>query len=85
MPPFSRRDFLSSSAGLSAAALAAADLRIAAAQPAPAPAAGPAPSWSVGPFEDLRQWIAELERRFGLSGIAEKAARDGRNQHAGDV
>ncbi|NDF85529.1 MAG: hypothetical protein EB102_03325, partial [Gammaproteobacteria bacterium] len=63
MPPFSRRDFLSSSAGLSAAALAAADLRIAAAQPAPAPAAGPAPSWSVGPFEDLRQWIAELERR----------------------
>jgi phosphoribosyl-ATP pyrophosphohydrolase len=27
------------------------------------------------------QVIAELERRFGLSGIAEKAARDGRNQH----
>lgn len=31
------------------------------------------------------QVIAELERRFGLSGIAEKAARDGRNQHPGDV
>ncbi|MBM4192747.1 MAG: hypothetical protein FJ196_06830, partial [Gammaproteobacteria bacterium] len=63
MLPFSRRDFLSSSAGLSAAALAAADFRIAAAQPARAPAAGPAPAWTVGPFEDLRQWIAELERR----------------------
>jgi UbiD family decarboxylase len=24
---------------------------------------GPAPSWQFGPFEDLREWIAELERR----------------------
>ena len=75
MPPFSRRDFLSSSAGLSAAAFAAADLRVAAAQHAAraaampaaastiAPTTGPTPPWSVGPFDDLRQWIAELERR----------------------
>ena len=86
MPPFSRRDFLSSSAGLSAAglsaaALAMADLKIAAAQQAAAQGQGPsersgaasssgatpssdaALSWQVGPFEDLRQWIDELELR----------------------
>jgi 4-hydroxy-3-polyprenylbenzoate decarboxylase len=79
MPPFSRRDFLSSSAGLSAAglsaaALALADLKIAAAQQAaatsaasipagPSAGSGEAPAWTVGPFEDLRQWMAELERR----------------------
>lgn len=72
MSSFSRRDFLSSSAGLSAAALASADLKIAAAQQAAAPPpAAPAPpraaaaptAWQLGPFDDLRQWMAELERR----------------------
>ena len=72
MSSFSRRDFLSSSAGLSAAALASADLKIAAAQQAaPPPPAAPAPpraaaaptAWQLGPFDDLRQWMAELERR----------------------
>jgi 4-hydroxy-3-polyprenylbenzoate decarboxylase len=81
MPPFSRRDFLSSTAGLSAAALAAADLRIAEAQQAgggPPPgvsaggppgaaaaplAAGAGPHWEFGPFEDLRSYIKELDRR----------------------
>lgn len=78
MPPFSRRDFLSHSAGLSAAglstaALVAADLKLAAAQQAAASAGAPAavtpvspgqtPAWQVGPFEDLREWMAELERR----------------------
>ena len=59
MSTYSRRDFLSHSAGLSAAALAAADLKLAEAQSA----AASAPAWQVGPFEDLREWIAELERR----------------------
>lgn len=77
MPPFSRRDFLThgaglSAAGLSSAALVAADLKLAAAQQAAATSAaapqrpGPAgssPTWQVGPFEDLREWMAELERR----------------------
>lgn len=78
MPPFSRRDFLTHSAGLSAAglstaALAAADLKLAAAQQAAASGAagtaaqsatpGESPAWQVGPFEDLREWMAELERR----------------------
>ncbi len=68
MSPFTRRDFLSSGAGLTAAALASADLKIAAAE-AEAQAAAPAdtgagtPAWQFGPFEDLRQWMAELERR----------------------
>jgi 4-hydroxy-3-polyprenylbenzoate decarboxylase len=70
MSSFSRRDFLSSSAGLSAAALASADLKIAAAQQAAAPppaapprAAAVPTAWQLGPFDDLRQWMAELERR----------------------
>jgi 4-hydroxy-3-polyprenylbenzoate decarboxylase len=79
MSTYSRRDFLSQSAGLSAAALAAADLKLAEAQSAappgsataPASATGPASAagqrtatdWQVGPFEDLREWMAELERR----------------------
>jgi 4-hydroxy-3-polyprenylbenzoate decarboxylase len=68
MTPFSRRDFLSSSAGLSAAAITMADLKLAeAAQEVAtrkaAPGSGSAPGWQVGPFEDLREWIAELERR----------------------
>jgi UbiD family decarboxylase len=77
MPPFSRRDFLTHSAGLSAAglstaALAAADLKLAAAQQAATTGAttsatatspGEWPAWQVGPFEDLRDWMAELERR----------------------
>jgi 4-hydroxy-3-polyprenylbenzoate decarboxylase len=67
MSTYSRRDFLSHSAGLSAAALAAADLKLAEAQNAPASASAPATAtasaWQVGPFEDLREWIAELERR----------------------
>jgi len=77
MPPFSRRDFLTHSAGLSAAglstaALAAADLKLAAAQQAATAGAasatttaspGQLPAWQVGPFEDLRDWMAELERR----------------------
>ena len=70
--PFSRRDFLSSAAGLSTAALALADSRIAEAQAAAASAATPppgatatatTPAWEFGPFEDLRSWIGELERR----------------------
>ena len=77
MSTYSRRDFLSHSAGLSAAALAAADLKLAEAQNTPASAAAPATvpapgpattaatasAWPVGPVEDLREWIAELERR----------------------
>jgi 4-hydroxy-3-polyprenylbenzoate decarboxylase len=68
MTPFSRRDFLSSSAGLSAAALTVADLKLAeaareVAAPKAAPPSGSAPGWQVGPFEDLREWMAELERR----------------------
>ncbi len=77
MSPFSRRDFLTHSAGLSAAglstaALAAADLKLAAAQQAAttgvttsatATSPGEWPAWQVGPFEDLRDWMAELERR----------------------
>lgn len=66
----SRRDFLARSAGLSAAALAAADLKLDAAQaqqgpPGAPPTAptGPSPVWQVGPFEDLRDWMAELQRR----------------------
>jgi 4-hydroxy-3-polyprenylbenzoate decarboxylase len=69
MSTYSRRDFLSQSAGLSAAALAAADLKLAEAQSvntaSPSPVAGHATAnaWQVGPFEDLREWMAELERR----------------------
>ena len=90
----SRREFLASTAGLSAAALALADLKIAAAQqvaaqqasgeqitqqhtsalqpgssqPAAAPVAattpaGAAPVWQFGPFDDLRSYVQELERR----------------------
>lgn len=65
--PFSRRDFLATTAGLSAAALAAADLRIAEAQSSGqlAGAAPPAtaPNWQFGPFDDLRSYIRELDRR----------------------
>ena len=66
MTPFSRRDFLThgaglSAAGLPAAALAAADRKLDAARdPAAAVAA---PERRLGPFEDLRDWMAELERR----------------------
>jgi len=67
MSTYSRRDFLSHSAGLSAAALAAADLKLAEAQntsaSAAASATATASAWQVGPFEDLREWMAELERR----------------------
>ena len=65
----SRRDFLTRTAGLSAAALTAADVKLAAAQAqqgpptAGSPPAGPPPAWQVGPFEDLRGWMTELERR----------------------
>ncbi len=71
-PPFSRRDFLAGSAGLSAAALAIVDLKIAEAQSearaaqaaaGPAPTPGAPPQWEVGPFEDMRSYIRELERR----------------------
>ena len=104
----SRRHFLATSAGLSAAALTIADLKIAAAQqaagaagppsgttaagsvsppgrggpppgvggpagmggppggapePSPVLAPGAGPTWVVGPFDDLRDWIRELDRR----------------------
>ena len=101
----SRRHFLATSAGLSAAALTIADLKIAAAQqaagasgpprrpparpppgragppagvggppgmggppggatePSPVLAPGAGPKWDVGPFDDLRGWIRELDRR----------------------
>jgi UbiD family decarboxylase len=78
----SRRDFIAHTAGLSAAALAAADLKLEAAAapqgpppgvigPPPASAgpppatlpAGPPPAWQVGPFDDLRAWMGELDRR----------------------
>lgn len=79
----SRRSFLASSAGLSAAALALADLRIAAAQQAagastaapmppapntaspsaPAQPTGGLPHWEFGPFDDLRSYVHELDRR----------------------
>ncbi len=102
----SRRHFLAATAGLSAAALALADLRIAEAQqaagaaagaagappaaggtrpaaaggpprgvagspppgvgatePSPVLAPGEGPRWEFGPFEDLRGWIRELDRR----------------------
>jgi 4-hydroxy-3-polyprenylbenzoate decarboxylase len=102
----SRRGFLATTAGLSAAALTMADLKIAAAQQAagaagppanaagtpsgaggpppgvggapgpggPPPGAGAAapsrrlapgegPKWEFGPFDDLRSWIRELDRR----------------------
>ncbi|MCS6947078.1 MAG: UbiD family decarboxylase [Steroidobacteraceae bacterium] len=67
-----RREFLSGSAGLSAAAFAGADRALAQAlrqQPAaspPAPQANPpppAPQWQFGPFDDLRSYVRELERR----------------------
>ena len=69
--PLSRRDFLTTTAGLSAAALAAADSRIALAQseaskaapPAGSPATATTPSWEFGPFDDLRSYVRELERR----------------------
>jgi 4-hydroxy-3-polyprenylbenzoate decarboxylase len=71
--PFSRRNFLGGAAGLSAAALAAADIRIAAAQQeaaasrgAPPPGAAAtttSPRWEFGPFDDLRSWVRELDRR----------------------
>jgi 4-hydroxy-3-polyprenylbenzoate decarboxylase len=69
MGTYSRRDFLTHSTGLSAAALAAADLKLAEAQSAmastavPAGKAAPDTVWQVGPFEDLREWMVELERR----------------------
>ena len=68
MEPFSRREFLSSSAGLSAAALVVADLKLAEAARGSTtsnepPPPGAAPGWEIGPFEDLRGWMAELERR----------------------
>lgn len=68
----SRRNFLGGAAGFSAAALAAADVRIAAAQqeaasrgapPPGAAATATTPRWEFGPFEDLRSWVRELERR----------------------
>lgn len=59
MSQVSRRHFLAGSATLSAAALSLADEKIAAAASEPANRAATA----VGPFEDLRQWIAELDRR----------------------
>ncbi|MFM7395595.1 MAG: UbiD family decarboxylase domain-containing protein [Gammaproteobacteria bacterium] len=68
MTPFSRRDFLSTGAGFSAAALTVADLKIAeatrdaAATKMPPTTVG-SPGWQVGPFEDMREWMAELERR----------------------
>lgn len=59
MSQVSRRHFLAGSATLSAAALSLADEKIAAAARAPAGSAAK----SVGAFDDLRQWIAELDRR----------------------
>ncbi len=69
--PLSRRDFLTTTAGLSAAALAAADARIAMAQseaaksaaPAGSPATATTPRWEFGPFDDLRSYVRELDRR----------------------
>ncbi len=71
LSPHSRRRFLAQAAGLSTAALALADSRIAAAQaaaatappPAGAPATATTPAWQIGPFDDLRGWVRELERR----------------------
>lgn len=91
MKAVSRRHFLSSSVGLTAAALAAAELKLnqaLAQRPpgtggpppgvtgrppgsggpppwvnAPTTPVGPAPEWEFGPFEDLRDWLAELDRR----------------------
>jgi 4-hydroxy-3-polyprenylbenzoate decarboxylase len=90
MKAVSRRHFLSGSVGLTAAALAAAELKLnqalaqrppgaggpppgvggppagIAAPPmagGPAKPLGPPPKWEFGPFEDLRDWIAELDRR----------------------
>jgi len=65
MPPFSRRDFLSTSAGLSATAIAMADLKLAEAREASASVAPAAssPGWQFDPLDDWRQWMAELERR----------------------
>lgn len=67
-PPFSRREFLATTAGLSA--LAAADAALARAEAeatAKAPAASSEPTdatpWQYGPFDDLRSYIRELERR----------------------
>ena len=96
-PVVSRRSFLATSATFSAAALALADLKIAAAQqaaasapagpppgvangpppgvrggpppgiaamgPAPVLAPGAGPRWEFGPFDDLRSYVHELERR----------------------
>ncbi len=69
----SRRTFLGTSTGISAAAWAAADRALAQAQgSAHAPAAvgaapGPGPgkplAWQFGPFDDLRSYVRELERR----------------------
>lgn len=70
--PVSRRDFLASAAGLSATALAAADAKLALAQSEAASRAAPtagaapassAPRWEFGPFDDLRAWVRELDRR----------------------
>lgn len=70
--PVSRRDFLASAAGLSATALAAADAKLALAQSeaasraattAGAAPASSAPRWEFGPFDDLRAWVRELDRR----------------------
>lgn len=72
IPAVSRRSFLGSAAGLTAAALAAADVRIAAAQqetaargapPPGAAATATTPAWEFGPFDDLRGWVRELDRR----------------------
>ncbi len=66
-----RRDFLASSAGISAAALALADTKLAAAQAGQAAQAAAAattppngtPHWQFGPFDDLRSYVRELDRR----------------------
>jgi 4-hydroxy-3-polyprenylbenzoate decarboxylase len=61
----SRRTFLGNTAGISAAAWAAADRALAQAAPgSPAPqTAAAAPAWQFGPFDDLRGYVRELDRR----------------------
>jgi UbiD family decarboxylase len=56
LPDLTRRGFIAAGTGL--AALAAADTPRAAARDASSP-----PGWEYGPFDDLRSYVAELERR----------------------
>jgi 4-hydroxy-3-polyprenylbenzoate decarboxylase len=61
--PLSRRDFLTSTAGAAALAAADAALAQAAAAARATPTSTPPEGWTVGPFDSMRDYLRELDRR----------------------